>query len=179
VLKFFGFKSVDVFVVIEKWFASNGILILLIIFIIINVIKFYSLWKEREKVIEYNNLPESYKRIVEKMDRLIPDKSNELRQDFAIGYKCLYANDCRDINTAVAVYFAAYKKIQDFLINYLNNLEITEEMLKIISKFDSNFSKLENYNINIGTNNGLLDDIDVQKLIKDINNNLNSLISYI
>lgn len=167
-----------------KPFKSWLIWFVILVYLCLDMKIIYELWKEKENKspLQDDKLPEKYVNIANKLDILFPSRSINIREKFSSGYRCLTEINHRDINTAICIHFGAYKEIQDFLIVFLRsgNVEITVKMSEIRSKFESNFFQLEEYNNTIGQNkNQMINEHDVQKLIGDINDNLNSLFAHL
>jgi hypothetical protein len=157
--------------------------ITILVFLLANIHVIYEVWKEKkdESSSKDDQIPEKYVNISKKLDHLLPSKSVQIREGFSSGYKCLTELKNKDLNTAICVHFGAYKEIRLFLRDLLKNgNEVTVEVLQIRSKFEANCSQLEEINNDIGTNsNPIRNEHDVQKLIDDINDNLNSLFTHI
>lgn len=172
---------------LKYWLKSLWWLIIVCFVLFIHLKATYQVWKEMKSdlslVKQYDNVPNSYKAIMGKVESLLPEKSGEIRKNFATGYTCLTEAGIRDVNTAVSEHFSAYRIIREFLIEYFNtrntSVPITVEISRIRAAFDKNFSELKRYNDRIGENkNPSIEERDILQLTDDINNNLKSLLAY-
>lgn len=170
-----------------NWLSPWWIWVALIAFWFIHLRIIYKLWKEDTSsptpTGQYDSIPESYTNIIRRLEKLMPENPERVRENFARGYKCLTEPDSRDIKTAISIHFNAYKIIRDFLIAYFTemsvNVQISIKISQIRTKFEDNLSKLEEYNNEIGQNNNLqIGEYEVRQLIENINNNLNSLFAH-
>lgn len=145
----------------------------------------YKLWK---KIISKpiptepsSDVPEKYDRIIRKVEKIIPEKAKEFKENLSEGYKCLVSSD--DIKTAISEHFDAYKIIKDFFDEHFRSrsvdVKISKEVLEFKNCFEENFSGLKDYNDKIGRNEDVpIYTHKIRELTDNINDNLSSIFSY-
>ena len=154
------------------------------IFLIIHLPIIYKLWVHKVNnpfPAEGNILPSDYSNIIRKIEQLAPEVSANIKENFYQGYVCLTELSKRDVKTAICIHFNAYKSVRDVLLKCFNGeitgFQITVEASDFKAKFENNFSTLKEYYNIVGNNESLtVGEHEVGKLVRDMNDNLNSLL---
>lgn len=169
---------------ITIWLSHSWWWILLVVFWILNVRAIYRLSQKTEltgKSTGQNILSDTYEDLAKKMDKLVPEKSIEVREIFGKGEK--YLNDSGKERLATTKHFEAYRIVKDSLDKQIEDGkigQITVEMVEMKSRFLDNYSQIKKYNDDIGCNKDfILDKYALRKLIEQINENLNGFFSNI
>jgi hypothetical protein len=157
--------------------------ILLIGLLIIHFFALYKLWKVKNNEaisIGPENIPDDiYENIAKMVDKFIPQKSKDFRENFSEAQK-LFRNSSSNTKLLIIKHFTSYKIIKDFFDK--NNIFTikSNDITTIKNKFDKNFSDLNEYIEYVGKNETKeIDDGKVRNIILKINDNLISLFSYL
>lgn len=169
---------------ILNWLSPLGKWVIPVTFLFVHIRVIYKLWKENTSkpipIESSSDVSEKYDRIIRKVEKFIPEKSKEFKENLSKGYKCLVSSD--DIKTAISEHFDAYKIIKDFFDEHFRStsvdVRISKEVLELKNFFENNFSELKDYNDRIGRNENVqIYTHTIRKLTDNINDNLSSIFS--
>jgi hypothetical protein len=169
---------------IEQFFNSINpywIFVVIFLFLFAHISIIYNLRKQIQAYALNEDVPDSYKNIIRKIEKIDPKIAEGVKKDFFFGNNCLSKAGSRDVKTAVSILFTAYKPVREIIEKCFNgeikSFQIDKNVSEIRVKFDDNFNKLEEYNNTIGnTGNLSVGDFEIDQLINKLNCNLNSLL---
>jgi hypothetical protein len=158
------------------------IIFILIIFLIVNIISLYKLWKVKNNEsisMKPENIPDDiYENIAKMVDKFMPEKSKDFRENFSEAQK-LFRNSSSNTKLLITKHYASYKIIKDFFDNKDSFSIKSKDFITIKDNFNKNFSYLNEYNKYIGNNETKkIDDRKARDIISKISDNLISLFSY-